>query len=356
MKNICLIIRSLAHGGAEKQCLMLAKALQAHFRTHLVILDTEPQHEKHLQYIAEQGISHHFLEGSFLQKLKTFRQFLTEQQIDILFTYLPSDTIFGAMAARLAKVPYVMGGIRNAEIEGLKKSALRWVHNHWLNYSISNSHVGKLNFIEYGFAPEKLLVLPNGLELQMEPIIRAERSPVKIVSVGRFVQQKDLETAIKTFQQLRKLLNGGPQVHLQLVGYGPLEAQVRKWIVDYGLSDHASVIISPPNVGEYYRDADIYLATSLVEGLSNSIMEAMSFSLPVVATDAGDNRQLIQNEENGFVMPLRDYEGLADSLVPLVKDAALRRRFGEVSFDRIQGNYTFDAFQRNYLQLINGLN
>ncbi|MEL6844220.1 MAG: hypothetical protein AAFP02_13500, partial [Bacteroidota bacterium] len=90
--NICILIRSLAHGGAEKQCLMLNKALQDFANPHLIIIDDEPKHEKHVQYIEREGISHHFLEGSMPQKFSSLRRYLREKKVDILFTYLPSDT------------------------------------------------------------------------------------------------------------------------------------------------------------------------------------------------------------------------------------------------------------------------
>lgn len=85
------------------------------------------------------------------------------------------------------------------------------------------------------------------------------------------------------------------------MGYGSLEAQIREWIKQYGIDDITTVYINPNNIAELLDQANIYISTSLFEGTSNSIMEAMNADLPIVATNVGDNGQLVQNRENGFL-------------------------------------------------------
>ncbi|MEL7532316.1 MAG: glycosyltransferase family 4 protein [Bacteroidota bacterium] len=355
MTNICILIRSLAHGGAEKQCLMLVKALKGYANVHLIILDEQPQHEKHLNYIAKEGLPNHFLKGSALKKFAALRTYLRDHKIQMMFTYLPSDTIIGGLAGRLENVPHIIGGIRNAELGRAKRVVLHQIYNHCLHYAISNSYTGRDNFIQYGYSAERLLVMPNGIELDQVKRYRSPKEPIKIISVGRYVEQKDLETGIKTFQWLKKNLEGRKQVKLQLIGYGELEEQVRGWIKHYRLEDDVEMIISPPNLGDYYAEADLYLCTSLVEGLSNSLMEAMSYSLPIVATDAGDNNQLAREGQNGNILPIGDYKALAAALQKLVEDDALRAEYSSNSFDIISENYTYEAFQKNYRNLIESI-
>ncbi|MEM6344311.1 MAG: glycosyltransferase [Bacteroidota bacterium] len=355
MTNICILIRSLAHGGAEKQCLMLVKALKGFANVHLVVLDEQPQHEKHLQYIEKEQLPLHFLQGSALKKFAALRAYLRDHQIQMMFTYLPSDTIIGGLAGRLENVPHIIGGIRNAELGRSKRIVLHQIYNHCLHYAISNSYTGRDNFIKYGYSAERLLVMPNGIELDQVKRYRSPKEPIKIISVGRYVEQKDLETAIKAFAQLQKYLQGRKKVKLQLIGYGELEDQLRVWIKQYRIEEDAEMIISPPNLGDYYAEADLYLCSSLVEGLSNSLMEAMSYSLPIVATDAGDNSQLAREGQNGHILAIGDYEGLAKALQKLVEDDGLRANYSSNSFDIISENYTYEAFQKNYQKLIESL-
>lgn len=334
---------------------MLTKALKDFANPHLIILDEQPQHEKHLKYIEEEALSHHFLKGSPLKKFADLRTYLRENKVEIMFTYLPSDTIVGGLAGRLENVPHILGGIRNAELGFTKRKVLQQVYNHCLHFAISNSYTGRNNFIEYGYEAERLLVMPNGIELDQEKRYRSPKEQLTIISVGRYVEQKDYETALKTFKRLKEKLAKPGRVKLQLVGYGELESQLRDWIKQYQLEQDVEMVISPPNLGDYYAAADLYLCTSLVEGLSNSLMEAMTYSLPIVATDAGDNNQLARPSQNGYICPIGDVEALATALVPLVEDDDLRAEFSSNSFDIISENYTYEAFQRNYRRLVEAL-
>ena len=67
------------------------------------------------------------------------------------------------------------------------------------------------------------------------------------------------------------------------------------------LEKEVTILINPPNIHDILKSCDIYLSTSLFEGLSNSIMEAMSTGLPVIATDVGDNRYLLRMDTTGIL-------------------------------------------------------
>ena len=91
-----------------------------------------------------------------------------------------------------------------------------------------------------------------------------------------------------------------------------LEAQIREWVELYGIKDRTDIHIKPNNVSELERNADIYISTSLFEGTSNSIMEALNWSLPVVATNEqsessrelfyGDFRETIFGFDRGKII------------------------------------------------------
>ncbi len=355
MKKVCIIIRSLANGGAEKQSVLLAKALHDRYETWLVILRKDPCHEKHMNTITETGINHLFLDGGLLQKAKLFKKFLQEKSIDVLFSYLPSDTVFAGIVGKWSGVPFVNGGVRNAEIPKKKLLALKLMHNLVLDYSISNCYSGSEKFVEFGFNKEKMLVLPNGLELRQEPITREETDTVHILSVGRFVEQKDYPTAIRAIGMLMREYSLGNKFTYTILGYGEEEQTIRREIAAHQLQDVVEVVINPPNVMDYYRHAHIYLCTSIFEGLSNSVMEAMSFSLPLIATDAGDNDRLVGSKDNGYLLPIKDHKAIAEALAELITSAKIRNKMGERSYQRLQEKYTFEKFKENYISLIENI-
>ncbi|MBO7272587.1 MAG: glycosyltransferase family 4 protein, partial [Bacteroidaceae bacterium] len=100
------------------------------------------------------------------------------------------------------------------------------------------------------------------------------------------------------------------------------------------------------------RDADIYLSTSLFEGTSNSIMEAMNWSLPVVATNVGDNNHLVIDGVNGTLHPIGDAKGMAESIANLLTNYELRKEYGLASNKNLRENYSMEIFEKRYLKLI----
>ena len=122
-----------------------------------------------------------------------------------------------------------------------------------------------------------------------------------------------------------------------------------------GIEDITEMLINPDDIPDYLDRADIYLSTSLFEGTSNSIMEAMNANLPVIATDVGDNRYLVKDGVNGFMAEKKDVAALADHIRTLAQDRNLRLRFGENSKNLLREKYSMDTFRDRYIEIIKEL-
>ena len=223
----------------------------------------------------------------------------------------------------------------------------KWAHNYWATGTIYNCYSGADYFGQLGFRKDKNIVIPNCFPDIAEPIIRDRYSQKTIITVGRFDPQKDYETLIKSVALLDR-----EDYRLCIVGYGILEKQIREWTERYGIKDKTDIYIKPDNVPELERNADIYISTSLFEGTSNSIMEALNWSLPVVATNVGDNDQLVIDGENGYLHPVGDATGLATSLCRLLDSIELRNKMGVKSNQNLRENYSMEIFEKRYLELI----
>ncbi|MCB0668264.1 MAG: glycosyltransferase [Saprospiraceae bacterium] len=352
VKNICLTITSLAPGGAEKQCLLLASLLQEWYNVYLVIIDDQPTYQGHLDFISIKDLNHIFLEGHSLKKITTLRDFLVQNNIDLIFSYLPRDIIFSAIAGR-GIVKKHIGGIRNALMEKSKIRFLRFFHNHLLSASISNCASGKDFFSSKGLQADKIHVIPNGIKIDTIPFRRLESESITITTMGRLVAQKDFPTAISSLDYLRTILpDNGPRLKLQIVGYGPLEEDLRQQIALAGLADNVKVITDAQDLSTVLKNSDIYLCTSIFEGVSNAILEAMAQSLPVIATDAGDNKLLVNHGINGYICGIRDHIGIGNALKLLIVDYKKRIDFGEKSYEILKKNHDLTVFRDRYLHFI----
>jgi glycosyltransferase involved in cell wall biosynthesis len=101
--------------------------------------------------------------------------------------------------------------------------------------------------------------------------------------------------------------------------------------------------------------ADMFLNTSLNEGMPGAVLEAMAEGLPVIASDVTGNRALVVHEENGLLFPVGDTEALAQAALRLVNDEALRKRLGSAGAARVLSHYSVDREINEYLGLYEGL-
>lgn len=348
--NIAILIPSLRQGGAEKQAALLASVLVKHHSVDLYLLYGDnaiaPQNK---EVIDSSNVRLHLLNGNIISKTCQLSKEFKARKIDVLFNYLTSCDVIGALAARMAGVKRVYSGIRNTRLEWHKMIADRFIHNHIATGTIYNCYSGAEYFTSKGFRKSKNIVIPNGFMEIAQPIVREDKPIKHIVTTGRFVPQKDYLTMIKTLAKLKAMRH---DFVMDIIGYGVEEANIRNWIREYDVENITNIYIKPDNVQDIVRDADIYLSTSLFEGTSNSIMEALNWSMPVVATDVGDNSYMITNGVNGMLHSIGDAEGMAHSIAALLDSAELRNQYGLRSSQHLLDNYSLEIFEKRYKDLV----
>lgn len=353
MKRIAIFITSLRSGGAEKQACILAKTLSLEPMdvTFISFRWKEEASAANLRILDEgKNIKIPVLSGSVASRLNQVRKIIKNGKFDILFNYLTFCDIYGGIFGRLYNVPLVVGGIRNSRLPWHKRIVEKFVHNHISHYSIHNSFAGYEAFTGKGFRKDKSFVIPNCINIEEIPRRQLSAQQKKaIITIGRFVPQKDYATALNAIKTLAEMRDDFKFV---IVGYGELEGSIRDMVKKLGLSDIVEIFIRPDNIPELLSTSDIYLSTSIFEGTSNSIMEALMAWLPVVATDVGDNGYMVKDGVNGMLHTCGDVEGIAKSLSVLLDDKNLREQMGVRSSRLLKDNFSVEAFLRRYLDFI----
>lgn len=349
MKSIGIFVKNLTSGGAEKQAVLLAKTLSSDFDVHFIILNGEKLHQKYLDLLRENSrVTVAMFRGGHLSRFTQFVKYLKVNHISAVFSYLTAANAYASMASFFHKMN-VYTGLRNAELPPLKLLADRVMTNWVAAKAIANCYSGKKNFSSHGFQNDKIVVIPNCFE-NIQPYQEKDSKDLKhIITVGRFVAQKDYETAIKTIVEVKKKYTN---IHFDLVGYGELESQIRSWVKQYGIEDVTTIYINPHNIPELLNEADIYLSTSLFEGTSNSIMEGMNANMPIVCTNVGDNGYLVENNKNGFLTSIGDYKDLADRILVLLNDGHLCKAMGKYSKEHLQNDYSTEIFRKRYINVL----
>ena len=352
-KKIAFFIRSLHLGGAEKQSILLVEELSKFYEVYLVVLNKEGKliaRTKNIKNII-------FLEGNFLRKITQLFLLLKNNQINFLFNFLPVNNILGSIIGKIAGVNYIFNGIRGAKI---KKSIVKmklqlFLSNYIVSGVISNSHKGRISYANYGYKIKKITVIHNIIENYKSARSLEKNKKIKILSVGRFVKEKDYPTMLKAISELvllteNKLYNDW---ELVIVGYGALELELKSIVKGYNLTNRVRFLPGDNiKVKEQYFNSDIYISTSKYEGLSNTIMEAMSYGIPVIATDAGDSSYLVKDNYNGFVCQVSDYESISCGLLKLLKSENLRVQLGANSIKVLEKDFSKESIIKKYIKII----
>lgn len=350
MEHISIFIPTLRSGGAEKQAALLASLLSSKYIVHFVVLYGEIEKSKYVLNILENAdVQIYFLKGSLLSKVINYGRILKDNNVLCSFNYLTKCDFLGSLIEKIFGVKKRYNGIRNSDLEKWKTFLELISHNYFASGTIFNCFSGEKVFVERGLKKDKCFTIPNCF-LDIASPIKHENSAIKrIITVARFQIQKDYETSIKAIALLKKQRSN---FIFELCGYGPLENQIKAWIKKYNVEDVVNIHINPNNIPQLLKDSDVYLSTSLFEGTSNSIMEAMNWSLPVVATNVGDNNYLVRHGENGFIHNIGDAENIAKSLYILLDNAELRNNMGIASNRILAENYSAKLFVKNYLKVI----
>lgn len=181
--------------------------------------------------------------------------------------------------------------------------------------------------IAKGVPPERIKKLP--VCIQTESFRTAQPhdfgAGVIIISVGRFVKQKNLLMLVDAFACVYEKY---PDAQLVLVGRGPEEEAVRKQIATHGIEEAVTIYEWSDNVAGLMRGADVYALSSNYEGWGRVLLEAMLAGLPTVTTDVGAAGEVLQESVHGFVVPIGDTERFAEKLADLVSDAEKRAEYG----------------------------
>lgn len=167
----------------------------------------------------------------------------------------------------------------------------------------------------------------------------------RIVSVARLVEKKGYFIMLKALDMLNKRY---PNFQMTIIGHGKLESEIREQIRFLHLEE--KVIIIPYATREVVRDylmhSDIFINASIItksgdrDGIPNSIAEAMSMELPVVATDISGIGEIVKHLETGYLVPSRDAASLYDGIIYYIENPEVRKRIGKQARNFILNHFT----------------
>ena len=174
-------------------------------------------------------------------------------------------------------------------------------------------------------------VIPNGVDtVRFSPSDTHGEGPVRLLYVGRLEPYKGLNCLLDALIRVR-----GTEKNflLKIVGDGSLRSQLTAEAERAGLSDVITFLgwVSPDRIPGIYRDADVFVLPSLVEGMPNGVLESMASGLPAIASSVPGTEELIESGTTGITFPPGDSGRLADALIQLMSKNQTRTKMGSAA-------------------------
>jgi sugar transferase (PEP-CTERM/EpsH1 system associated) len=302
-------------------------------------------------------IDMNFPEGKSLMLFSKMYKFLKSEKPDIVHTHNFYSGIYSIISAKLAKIPVILHGVHGElQIDNTSKILTTKVLSLFVDkfLTVSETLKDKISRVT-GIYKDKIQAILNGINLDkfnkgVNIDLKKEEfginDDIKIIgSVGRLVSVKNYALLIKAFALL---LNSYPNTELLLVGDGPLRNELEELSKRLKISEKVIFTGSRNDVAELLNIMDIFVLTSKSEGMSNTILEAMASKLPVVASDVGNNSELIKTGKNGILVTELDERKFSEAISTILSDSVKAKIMGEYGYEQIRNNFSLEKMVNKY--------
>ncbi len=349
------ILTTFFQGGTEGQVLNLVRHLDRQaFDLQFACLrkggDMLADFEKLDIPISEFRIRNLYGPKTLLQQMR-FAAHLRSQNIQIAHSYNFYANMFAIPAARLARVPVVIASIRDRGVylTPNQKIAQKWVCR-LADRILVNAESIREWLLEQGYEDNRITVIKNGIDMSRytgssdrshvrRDLAIPDSSPI-VVLIARLNPQKGVDDFIKAASLLRL---SHPEVRFLIVG-AKLQYQEGVFSQDREYMQELQELANDLGVGgsvifaghrtdtpEILAEAAISVLPSHSEGLSNTLLESMAAGIPTVATNVGGNPELVRDQVNGILIPLRSPEHLAQAIRTILDNPEFAKRFGRAA-------------------------
>lgn len=359
--RILHLVWNLIRGGTEGQCARTALALAAQgwyqrvgvMRREGFFLDDM---ERACRPVFTMDIEH-LLRPQTFSEVRRLARFIRQQRIELVHAWDADAAIFGAAASVLARVPLVTSHRDLGEIYAPRKLALMRLADRRARAVVVNAQAIADAPICRNIPRHKLSVIPNILDVTefqsrkhnpLEPVPSLPEGR-RIAMVARLDPEKDVATLIRAVPSIVKQ---HPDAKILIIGDGRERSSLEALVSELKVSDNVFFLGECNEVPALLAQCEIgVLVPNRNEGLSNTILEYMAAGLPVVATDCGGNRELVDDGTTGYIVPLDASESVANRLNLLLSDKEKSYAIGAAGRALVEARHQPEVIAARFAEL-----
>ena len=368
--NLLQVITKLELGGAQKHVLALLEGSDREkFNLFLFTAREGMLHPRFAELPSVKVHRSRFLERSInpladILALCELYLYIKKENIHLVHTHSSKAGFLGRIAAGLAGVKGVLHTVHGWSFNDFQPGLTRWIfiqlericvfftdrlivvsaHDRLKGLSRRIGREDQYRLIRYGIDRSEFRLPRSGLREEFGIGARE----LVVGSVSCFKEQKSPEDFIGLANILCARF---PEARFVLIGDGKLRSRLEMLIRKYGLKDKVILAGWRNDVPRIMAAMDIFVLTSLWEGLPIACLEAMSASLPVVVTDTGGISEVIEDGSCGFLVDIRDINDMSGKVSRLLSDGALRKKIGDAARQRLEHGFSRSEMIDNNLAL-----
>ncbi|NQV27608.1 MAG: glycosyltransferase [Rhodopirellula sp.] len=348
--RVCHVSMCLLTGGLERLLVEFGTNRDGErFETSFVALDGMGAPAEELQ---QQG--HHVecvadLVSGKLARLRRLTKIFRDGQFDVVHTHNTLAHFYGAIAARLAGVPVVVNTQHGRGCGKSWKAKLQFrLANRLTDRVVGVSEdAAKLCRNDDARSADRTIALWNGVDLDRFEYRGPSTQPVAI-SVARLSPEKDFATLLRATWILIK---DRPDFRLKIVGDGAERQKLEQLADDLSLNHHVEFLGERSDISKLLPQAGFFVSSSRTEGISLTLLEAMSVGLPVVTTRVGGNPEIVVDGKTGRLVSPDSPEELALAMRDLLQDQEAWPVYGELARQRVEQHFNVRNMVRQYEDL-----
>lgn len=308
-----------------------------------------------------------------IRAIKNLRKLIEDNQYDLVHCHTPMGSVVARLAAKnarrkgITKVMYTAHGFHFYKgaplINWLLYYTMEKLLSEYLDCLVTINSEDYKNAIKHHFKAKRIEKI-DGIGVDLKRFYRAledeklslrnnyklSSKEVILTCVAELNKNKNEEFLIEAMQKLPD------KYHLFLAGTGPLENYLKEKVTEYKLNNRVHFLGYIKNVDELYRMSDILVTASHREGLAVNILEGMASGLSVICSDTRGQRDLIQDDINGYVYPINDMEKFIERIEKIVADKELYKKMSDNNLEAVK-KYSVECAIKNmsgiYKDLLN---
>jgi glycosyltransferase involved in cell wall biosynthesis len=278
---------------------------------------------------------------------------LRQEKVDILHCQRHQSTVYGSIAAKLAKTPVVLSHVHGLNrSKRIRRKLTNCVVLRWVNKIIAVSQKTKEDIIKNNpcVRPDQVECLNNSIDYKRFADISISKQQAKesiglnndsfvFGAVGRLVPTKGLTYLLRAFAKVYRQV---PKSNLILIGEGRLKQQLVATAAELGVDKSVYFLGYRTDVEKLLRAMDVFVMSSVAEGMPGVLLEAMAAGLPCIATSVGGIPTVLEDGKLGMLVPAENADALAEAMVQLAQKPDLTSMVREAQ-RKVADNYSNDA-------------